>query len=90
MNYYNVFSLFKEATFFLIGVESAKSVLDVGQGEEATSCCSPCGTHTLCLNIMRFTNIISKIYTSAGIISPISQIKMLPGKGWGKGRILNV
>lgn len=33
MNYYNTFSLFKEATFFLIGLESAKGVLDLGQGE---------------------------------------------------------
>lgn len=43
MNDYNTFSLFKEATFTLIGLENAKSVLDLGQGE--AGCVKAAGFH---------------------------------------------
>lgn len=45
------------------------------------------------LVLWNLTNITSKTYTDIliGVISPTLQIKkMIPGKGWGKGSILNV
>lgn len=77
-----LFSLYKKVTFFLIGEAGSKSILDLYSVKKVIAAALTDGAHSLCLSIMRCTNIISQTYTNVSINSSNGQIKkIIPGKG---------